>query len=90
MEVKFTQTDARIVKACKMPKRPIELVEQFKFGMSYSYLNQRLSFLAAVGVLEKCNSEGREKNATWYSVVDRKYLEEAERILGEGGDNVKS
>jgi len=81
MEIKLTGgADVRIVIACRQPKRPIELLKQFGTSISYSYLNQRLSVLAALGVLVRRNSRERGKNSSWYTSKPE-YLQQAEEIL---------
>lgn len=86
MSIRLTNVDARIILACKRPKRPIELLRQFGTDISYSYLNQRLSVLAALGVLVRKNLRSRGKNASWYTISDNSYLMEAEKVLNNDTD----
>lgn len=84
MDIRLTKIDAKIVLLCQsVPRRPLELFKQFEGRVSYSYLNQRLSVLHALGVLVRRNLRWRGRNASWYTVSDKKYVKMAEDVLRE-------
>jgi len=69
--MKLNETQARILKLCKRPKRPSELWKKSFNNFAYKYILKVMSNLEKIGLMTKKNvNYGCGRNFTWYWVTD--------------------